>query len=65
VTPIDFTHPLVDAEVCEFIMWMIDRHMIGSAPTLVEFLEKPWKWSTEYDEYRRHQADERERERNG
>jgi hypothetical protein len=36
--------------VCAFLRWMVEDARADAA-LILEILEKPWKWSPEYDEY--------------
>lgn len=34
-----------------FAYWLIDRNQLISPEDVVEYFEKPWHWSGEYQEY--------------
>ena len=36
----------------EFAGWMVEEHFFTTPGEVVDFMEKPWKWTAEYQKFR-------------
>lgn len=45
------------SNVVEFLEWLDERGELATVDAAIAIVEKPWKWTLEYDSMRKAQAD--------